>query len=160
VLDHNFRRDDARCISIRNAYLARFPRSYLVKRDRGYANREKTGPIAAGAGNKVGAEYYTVISQLETGRGRIPSDRYLVWANALDIEPQEFVRKLMFYYDRYKVVWGNVTQAKRRTAPKASPLSLGHLFFSSERSLNLASCRRSRAGLLPRPSITTIRGFT
>jgi DNA-binding XRE family transcriptional regulator len=36
----------------------------------------------------VGAEYYTFISQLETGRGRIPPDRYRAWADALKIEPE------------------------------------------------------------------------
>jgi len=47
----------------------------------------------------VGAEYYTFISQLETGRGRIPPDRYGVWADALGIEPRLFVKTLMRYYD-------------------------------------------------------------
>ena len=47
----------------------------------------------------VGAEYYTFISQLETGRGRIPPDRYREWAAALQVEPAEFVRTLMKYYD-------------------------------------------------------------
>lgn len=47
----------------------------------------------------VGAEYYTFISQLETGRGRIPPDRYRQWAEALQVDPPEFVRTLMKYYD-------------------------------------------------------------
>ena len=46
---------------------------------------------------KVGAEHYTLISQLEHGYGRIPPNRYL--ANALAVEPQVFVRGLMTYYD-------------------------------------------------------------
>lgn len=47
----------------------------------------------------VGTEYYTFISQLETGRGRIPPDRYTLWAEALGVEPRKFVRRLMRYYD-------------------------------------------------------------
>ena len=47
----------------------------------------------------VGAEYYTFVSQLETGRGRIPPDRYEVWANALNVPPRDFVKELMRYYD-------------------------------------------------------------
>jgi transcriptional regulator with XRE-family HTH domain len=47
----------------------------------------------------VGAEYYTFISQLETGRGRVPPDRYRVWAAALQVEPELFVKELMMYYD-------------------------------------------------------------
>lgn len=47
----------------------------------------------------VGAEYYTFISQLENGRGRIPPDRYRDWAEALDITPSTFVYNLMRFYD-------------------------------------------------------------
>lgn len=48
---------------------------------------------------KVGVDYYTFISQLEVGRGRIPPDRYELWASALDIPAPEFVKELMRYYD-------------------------------------------------------------
>lgn len=61
--------------------------------------REKRGLSQRDLAAKIGAEYYTFISQLETGRGRIPPDRYKVWADALEIDLQEFVRKLMSYYD-------------------------------------------------------------
>ena len=47
----------------------------------------------------IGAEYYTFISQIEAGRGRIPPDRYGVWAEALGIEPRVLVRTLLRYYD-------------------------------------------------------------
>jgi transcriptional regulator with XRE-family HTH domain len=61
--------------------------------------REKRGLSQRELAQKVGAEYYTFISQLEHGKGRIPPDRYLVWATALGVEPREFVRELMSYYD-------------------------------------------------------------
>ena len=61
--------------------------------------RENCGLSQRQLAAKVGAKYYTSISQLEAGRGRIPPDRYLVWAAALNVEPQEFVRTLMCYYD-------------------------------------------------------------
>lgn len=47
----------------------------------------------------LGLEYYTFISQLETGRGRIPPDRYEDWARALKVNPRDFVRTLLRYYD-------------------------------------------------------------
>ena len=47
----------------------------------------------------VGIEYYTFVSQLETGRGRIPAERYGDWANALGIPPRDFVYTLMRFYD-------------------------------------------------------------
>src|SRR5262245_27638671 len=54
---------------------------------RGYDFRE-------GQAEAVGVEVYTVISQLEHGYGVIPPDRYAIWAEALGIEPDEFVRQL------------------------------------------------------------------
>ncbi|MGE4373713.1 MAG: helix-turn-helix domain-containing protein [Xanthobacter sp.] len=47
----------------------------------------------------VGTEYYTFISQLEAGRGRIPPERYRAWATALEMNPREFVRTILRYYD-------------------------------------------------------------
>jgi transcriptional regulator with XRE-family HTH domain len=61
--------------------------------------REKQGYSQRELARRVGAEYYTFISQLETGRGRIPPDRYRRWAEALKVEPAVFVRNLMQYYD-------------------------------------------------------------
>ena len=48
---------------------------------------------------EVGAEYYTFISQLENGRGRIPPDRYRAWARSLGVSPSTFVYNLMRFYD-------------------------------------------------------------
>ncbi|MGE8131176.1 helix-turn-helix domain-containing protein [Methylobacterium sp. NPDC080182] len=57
----------------------------------------------------VGADYYTFISQLETGRGRIPPDRYRAWAEALAIEPRAFVRNVMRFYDpiTHEILFGD-----------------------------------------------------
>jgi len=63
------------------------------------AMRECAGLSQRDLASLVGTEYYTFISQLENGRGRIPPDRYLVWSKALNIEPSHFVKKLMEYYD-------------------------------------------------------------
>jgi transcriptional regulator with XRE-family HTH domain len=61
--------------------------------------REARGLSQRGLAERVGADYYTFISQLESGRGRIPPDRYLAWATALGVEPKVFVQTLMRYYD-------------------------------------------------------------
>ena len=58
--------------------------------------REKRGLSQRELADKVGADIYTLISQLEHGRGRIPPDRYLVWADALEIETAELVRRLSY----------------------------------------------------------------
>ena len=44
-------------------------------------------------------DHYTFVSQLETGRGRIPPDRYQDWAAALGMPPAPFVREILRYYD-------------------------------------------------------------
>ncbi len=61
--------------------------------------REARGLTQRELASLVGLHFYTFISQLESGRGRIPPDRYQAWAEALRIDTQEFVRELLRYYD-------------------------------------------------------------
>ncbi len=61
--------------------------------------RERLGLSQRQLALRVGAEYYTFISQLETGRGRIPPDRYKDWAEALEMGSPDFVRQILRYYD-------------------------------------------------------------
>ena len=61
--------------------------------------RERVNLSQSQLAAKVGAEYYTLVSQLETGRGRVAPDQYLVWAEALNISPREFARTMMRFYD-------------------------------------------------------------
>jgi DNA-binding XRE family transcriptional regulator len=70
--------------------------------------RERRGLSQRQMAEKVGVNYYTFISQLESGRGRIPPDRYLVWAEVLGVEPKFFVRNLLRSYDpvTYSVLFG------------------------------------------------------
>jgi transcriptional regulator with XRE-family HTH domain len=71
--------------------------------------REGRGLSQRDLAEKVGVEYYTFISQVESGRGRIPPDRYRLWANALDVPAREFVTHLMRYYDpvTYRILFEN-----------------------------------------------------
>ena len=68
-------------------------------------------------------DYYTLISQLETGRGRIPSRLYAGWAKALRIEPSEFVKHLLSFYDpaTYKVFFGNEDLGGSKPVPEDDP---------------------------------------
>ncbi len=61
--------------------------------------REAKGLSQRGLAALVEVEYYTFISQLERGGGRVPPDRYELWASALDVEPRVFVKRLMRFYD-------------------------------------------------------------
>jgi transcriptional regulator with XRE-family HTH domain len=61
--------------------------------------REACGLSQRQLADKVGAEYYTFISQVEMGRGRVPPDKYRVWSEALGLEPRDFVIALLPFYD-------------------------------------------------------------
>jgi transcriptional regulator with XRE-family HTH domain len=71
--------------------------------------REARGLSQRGLADQIGADYYTFISQIEAGRGRIPPDRYAVWASALGVDPKIFVQTLMRYYDpvTYEIVFAD-----------------------------------------------------
>ena len=61
--------------------------------------REKRGLSQRELAKLVGVKYYTFISQLETGRGRIPPVSYREWARALKVNCRIFVRDLLRFYD-------------------------------------------------------------
>ncbi len=61
--------------------------------------RERNGLSLREMAARLEIGYFTFISQLEAGRGRIPPDRYESWAAVLQIPIGEFVRTLMKYYD-------------------------------------------------------------
>jgi transcriptional regulator with XRE-family HTH domain len=67
----------------------------------------------------VHVEYYTFISQIEAGKGRIPPDRYTVWAEALGVAPREFVKTILRYYDpvTYEILFSNDEDAVRAVEP-------------------------------------------
>ena len=71
--------------------------------------REKAGLSQRELAEKVDIGYYTFISQIENGRGRLPPDRYEVWAAALRGKPTDFTRELMRYYDpiTYRILFGD-----------------------------------------------------
>lgn len=48
---------------------------------------------------RLGLKYYTFISQVENGFGRVPVDSMEAWARELQTSPSEFARKLLVYYD-------------------------------------------------------------
>ncbi|WP_019998692.1 helix-turn-helix domain-containing protein [Aureimonas ureilytica] len=58
-------------------------------------------------------KYLSFISQIEAGRGRVPYERYLDWANALRMDPREFVATLMSYYDpiTYEIIFQDPRQS-------------------------------------------------
>ena len=49
--------------------------------------------------DRLELDYYTFISQLENGRGRIPVHRYREWAEALGQDPRGFTKELLRFYE-------------------------------------------------------------
>lgn len=47
----------------------------------------------------LGFKYYTFISQVENGFGRVPTESLEAWARALGVDPSKFARELLSYYD-------------------------------------------------------------
>jgi len=81
--------------------------------------RERLGLSQRQLAERVGAEYYTFISQLETGRGRIPPDRYNDWAHALEMRRRDFVREILHYYDpiTYGILFSQDDESDKVTQP-------------------------------------------
>ena len=102
--------------------VAQSQRAQLLRKEAGdwlRKLREKRGLSQRELADKVGAEVYTLIAQLEHGRGRISPDRYLMWADALETDRREFVRRLTYYYDPgiYKIVFQDHARPKRLKVP-------------------------------------------
>ncbi len=81
--------------------------------------RENQGLSQRELAAQVGVEYYTFVSQLEVGRGRIPPDRYELWAKALGMDAADFVKHLMQYYDpeTYRLLFGERGKSRELKQP-------------------------------------------
>ncbi|WIJ24037.1 helix-turn-helix domain-containing protein [Devosia sp. RR2S18] len=76
--------------------------------------REAAGISQRELAKTLHLDYYTFISQLENGRGRIPPNRYRDWAAALQIDEKSFAKRLLMYYDpvTYEILFSDtVTDA-------------------------------------------------
>lgn len=61
--------------------------------------RARAGLSQVELAEKLGLKYYTFISQVENGFGRVPTDQIEAWGRALGQEPSSFTRKLLSHYD-------------------------------------------------------------
>lgn len=63
------------------------------------AAREAAGLTQAELAEKVGLRYYTFVSQVESGLGRVPIETQGAWAAAVGHDPAQFARTLLRYYE-------------------------------------------------------------
>jgi transcriptional regulator with XRE-family HTH domain len=61
--------------------------------------RQAAGLSQIELAKRLGFKYYTFISQIENGFGRVPSESMRAWAENLGVRPSEFARRLLSYYD-------------------------------------------------------------
>src|ERR1700750_3023984 len=61
--------------------------------------RQAAGLSQLELATRLGLKYYTFISQVENGFGRVSSESMEQWARALGIPPHQFARHLLTYYD-------------------------------------------------------------
>jgi|SRR5690606_29489172 len=73
------------------------------------AQREAAGLTQRELAEKVGTLYYTYISQIELGQGKVIPERWDTWAKALNIHPRIFAMKLLEAYEptAYKLIFGD-----------------------------------------------------
>lgn len=78
------------------------PEAKLLRKDAGAwlkALRNRAGLSQVELAHRLGLKYYTFISQVENGFGRVPTEAMERWANALGESPSSFARKLLAFYD-------------------------------------------------------------
>jgi len=73
--------------------------------------RARAGLSQIELAERLGFKYYTFISQVENGFGRVPTESLEEWARALGVDPSSFARELLSYYD--PVLYRLLFEAKR-----------------------------------------------
>jgi transcriptional regulator with XRE-family HTH domain len=61
--------------------------------------RARAGLSQMQLAGRLGFKYYTFISQVENGFGRVPTDSMEAWAKALGANPSAFAKQLLSFYD-------------------------------------------------------------
>ena len=85
------------------------------------AAREDAGLTQAGLAEMVGLRYYTFVSQVESGHGRVPIEAQEAWALALGLDPTDFARTLLRFYEPelYRLLYGADPLARRAAGDAA-----------------------------------------
>lgn len=82
------------------------------------AAREAAGLTQAQLSERVGLRYYTFVSQVESGVGRLPIEMQEAWAQTLGLDPSDFARSLLAYYEPelFRLLFDYNSGASRATA--------------------------------------------
>ena len=79
------------------------------------AAREEAGLTQADIAQRLGLRYYTFVSQVESGVGRVPIEMQRAWAEVLGLDPGEFARNLLRHYEPelYRLLFSPAEPAAR-----------------------------------------------
>ena len=82
------------------------------------AGREAAGLTQAQLSEQVGLRYYTFVSQVESGVGRLPIETQAAWAKALHLDESDFARTLLAYYEPelHRLLFESDASPRRATA--------------------------------------------
>lgn len=61
--------------------------------------RSRAGLSQHDLAERLGLKYYTFVSQVENGFGRVPIESMEAWAKALGVDAGDFARKLVACYE-------------------------------------------------------------
>ena len=61
--------------------------------------RKEAGLSQIQLAERLGLKYYTFVSQVENGFGRVPTESMEAWARALGVKPAVFARRLLSFYE-------------------------------------------------------------
>lgn len=83
--------------------------------------REAVGLSQRGVSDRIGVEFYTFISQIEQGRGRVPPERFEAYAKALQMDPKDFTKTMLRYSE--PLVYGLLFPEEPRVRADMSKLN-------------------------------------
>src|SRR3990170_5225118 len=78
------------------------PRAKELRRQAGAWLKELRGRAGLSQitlAERLGFKYYTFVSQVENGFGRVPTESMEAWALALGVDPSDFAQTLLSFYD-------------------------------------------------------------
>ena len=78
------------------------PRSKQLRKQAGTWLKELRGRAGLSQiqlADVLGFKYYTFISQVENGFGRVPVESMEAWAKALGVDPTDFAKRLLSFYE-------------------------------------------------------------
>ena len=96
--------------------------------------REAQGLSQRDLASRVGIEYYTFISQIEAGRGRVPAERFEAYANALKVDPREFTQTMLRYNEPviFNLLFGQEAPVPPKPATSIADLEQRLAFLESQ----------------------------